>query len=131
MAGIAIIGSCDVVNAFTGCDGAIVTADTAADDFVMIYCIIRNNPCSVDVAGFTQVAGINMASTLPRCLGTIMTGDTGFGCQTVVKRRYLPAGGHVTGVTSERCWHMCWTFARCNYSIVAALTSANDLRVIH
>jgi len=108
-----------------------MTTDATSDDLVMINSIGGDNPRGNRMASFADFCGSNMSRTFAGCLRSIMTGNTGFGCETMIKGRNLPRRCLVTGITSQRGWNMGRPFTRCYNSIVTAFTGTDDLRMIY
>ena len=89
MAGFADIGGVNMIRGFARSYRAVMTTDTGAHDFVVIYvgigyrCPGGRTGC---MAGFTRVAGINVCCTTAAGDDSVVTTDAGSNHLRVINR---------------------------------------------
>lgn len=120
---------------FAGCQGTVMATGTYSGNFVVIHRTGGNRRPGrgkLLMAGFTDIAGIQMRGALATGGNTVMATNTvvDYRCMVHGCNRY-PGQFTVAGITFQRGGNMRWPFARGNNVIVTARTNADYLRVIH
>lgn len=97
-------------------------------------CMIDSNrwqPCNDAMTIFANRCRLDVRSTLTRRVGAVVATSTIATNIDVIEIRGRPRHGRVTIVASLTACNVGWSFAGRNIAIVAGLTGANNLRVVH
>lgn len=129
MANVALLGSCEVTRGDTSGAVPIVAAATIADHIGMINPDHRS-PRATAMAILAKVTGVDMAAVFSRCRGTVVTTDTISGVICVIEISGHPCRGRVTKIAGIVTGDMGRRLAGRGGTIVTAMASANDIRVI-
>jgi len=130
---VAIIALChgrQVVEVFTGADDAIMAGIATSKHLQMIH-TLQGGP---DIGGVTVLADIgagDVIETLAFGDDRVMTGGTCFGDLLMIKVGRCPCSGAVTIITLSHCWQVVDGFALADATVVATVTTAQYLEVIH
>ena len=127
---VAGITALDMVRRFARCGAAVMTADAASLNLVMIN-PRDGRPVARYMTGFADVTGGDMVCIFAWCSAAIMTGNTVAGDAAVVKHGIGPAIDVVAILTGVAAWNVVVRFAIGDIAVMTVGAGALHLIMVY